>query len=117
MIVQVVSAVVILAIAIAFLDPGPLTMPESAQSMLILAFLISFLVFSAYLFKERSQDEREEIHKLKAGRLSYLVGVGATVVGIIVQALEHELDPWLVYILCAMIFSKIVSRIYSHFRM
>jgi len=117
MIVESLSAFAILAIAILFLNPGHLTMPESMVSMLIIGLIISFLTFAAYLFREKSSDEREAVHVLTAGRISYLVGVGTLIVGIIFQALKHEIDPWLVISLCAMVFSKFLSRIYSHFKM
>ncbi len=117
MIIETISAIAILGIAILFLNPGHLTMPDSMQSMLIIGLIISFLTFSAYVFREKSSDEREAIHILTAGRISYLVGVGTLILGIILQALEHEIDPWLVIALCAMVFSKLLSRIYSHFKM
>ncbi len=117
MIIESISAIVILAIAIVFLNPGHLTMPDSMQSMLIVGFIISFLSFAAYLLREQSSDERESTHILTAGRISYLVGVGTLIFGIIFQAIQHNIDPWLVIALCAMIFSKLLSRIYSYFKM
>lgn len=117
MIIETISAATILGIAVLFLNPGHLTMPENMLSMLIVAFIVSFLTFAAYIFKENSLDERETVHILKAGRVSYLVGVGTLIVGIILQAIKHEIDPWLVIALCAMVFSKLVSRIYSHFKL
>jgi len=117
MIAETISAVAILGIAILFLNPGHLTMPESIQSMLIVGLIVSFLTFAAYIFREKSSDERETMHILSAGRISYLVGVGTIILGIVLQATRHEIDPWLIIALCAMIFSKLLSRIYSHFRM
>lgn len=117
MIIETISAIAILGIAIAFLNPGHLTMPNTMMSMLIVAFIVSFLTFAAYLFREKSSDERESVHILTAGRISYLVGVGTLIVGIIIQALKHEIDAMLVIALCAMVFSKLLSRIYMHFKM
>lgn len=117
MIIETISATLILGIAILFLNPGHLTMPDTMVSMLIVGLIVSFLTFSAYLFREKSSDEREAIHILTAGRISYLVGVGTLIVGIILQALQHEIDQWLVIALCSMVFSKLLSRIYSHFKM
>ncbi|MFS8159271.1 MAG: energy-coupling factor ABC transporter permease [Candidatus Roizmanbacteria bacterium] len=117
MIHETISAIAILGIAVLFLSPGHLTMPESIQSMLIIGLIISYLTFAAYLFREKSSDERESMHVLTAGRISYLVGVGTLILGLILQALRHEIDSWLVIALCAMVFSKLLSRIYSHFRM
>lgn len=117
MIIESLSALTILGIAILFLNPGHLTMPDNIQSMLIVGLIISFLTFAAYLFREKSSDEREAVHILTAGRISYLVGVGTLIVGIILQALRHDIDPWLVIALCAMVFSKLLSRMYSHLKM
>jgi len=117
MIIETISAIAILGIAILFLSPGHLTMPDSTQSMLIVALIVSFLAFSAYLFREKSSDEREAMHILTAGRISYLAGVGILILGIIIQALKHDIDPWLVVALCVMVFFKLLSRIYSYFRM
>lgn len=117
MIIETISAITILGIAILFLNPGNLTMPDSTVSMLIVGLIISFLTFAAFLFREKASDEREAVHILTAGRISYLVGVGTLILAIILQALKHDIDPWLVIALCAMVFSKLLSRIYSHFRM
>ena len=117
MFVETISAIVILGIAILFLNPGRLSMPDSMQSMLILGLIVAFLTFAAYVFREKSSDERESMHILTAGRISYLVGVGTLILGIIMQALDHKIDPWIVIALCAMVFSKLLSRIYSHFKM
>lgn len=117
MVIETISAIAILGIAVVFLNPGSLTMPDSIVSMLIVGLIISFLTFAAYIFREKSLDERETVHILTAGRISYLVGVGTLIVGVILQALKHEIDPWLVIALCAMVFSKLLSRIYSHFKM
>jgi hypothetical protein len=117
MIIETISAIAILGIAILFLNPGNLTMPDSMVSMLIVSLMVSFLTFAAYLLREKSSDEREAVHILTAGRISYLVGVGTLIVGIILQALKHEIDPWLVIALCAMVFSKLLSLIHSHFKM
>lgn len=117
MLIETVSAVVILGIAILFLNPGRLGMPDSLQSMLILGLIVAFLTFAAYIFREKSSDERESFHILNAGRISYLVGVAALITGVIIQTLNHEIDPWLIIALCAMVFSKLLSRIYSHFKM
>ena len=117
MIIEIISAIIILGITILFLNPGHLSMPESMISMLTVGLIIAFLTFAAFVFKEKSSDERESIHILLAGRISYLVGVGVLILGIIMQASRHDIDPWLVVALCAMVFSKLLTRIYSRFKM
>lgn len=117
MIIETLSAVVILIIAVICLNPGNLSMPNSIVSMLHIGFVLSFLTFAAYLLKEKSSDERESLHVLAASRISYLVGVGALIAGISIQTVNHNIDPWLVGTLCLMILSKLISRMYSHFKM
>jgi len=117
MITETLTAIAIFIIAIIFLNPGHLAMPDTVNSLLILGFIIAFLTFAAFVIKEKSSDERETLHILKAGRLSYLTGVGVLVLGIIFQTLKHDVDPWLVLAICAMVLSKILSRIYSRFKM
>lgn len=116
MIIQLISAVVILGIAILFLNPGHLSMPDNMNSMLAVAMIIAFLAFAGMVLKEKSTDEREQMHALSAGRTSYLVGVTILIVAVIIQALSHNIDPWLVIALCAMVFTKLISRIYSGIR-
>jgi len=117
MIFETISSILILGIAILFLNPGHLTMPESMISMLIIGLILSFLAFAAYLLREKASDEREAVHILVAGRISYMVGVGTLIFGVILQTLKHEIDPWIVIALCAMILSKLLSRIYSRFKL
>lgn len=116
MVIQILSAFIILIIAILFLNPGHLSMPDSLNSMLIIALIIAFLAFAGIILKEKSNDERESFHALSAGRMSYLVGVGGLILALITQALSHEIDPWIVIILCAMVFTKLASRIYSNIK-
>lgn len=117
MIIETISALVILGIALFFSGSESLSMPQSVMSMLIVGILISFLVFAGFIFKEKGSDERESMHILAAGRISYLVGVATLIIGIIFQALKHSIDPILVIALCAMVFTKLIFRIYSHFKM
>lgn len=117
MVIEIISALVILGIALLFLNPGHFAMPESVISMLVVALLVAFLTFAALILKEKSLDEREERHILTAGRISYVVGVAMLVIGIIIQSVHHDIDPWLVFALCAMIFSKLVSRMYLRLKM
>ncbi len=114
---EAVSIFIILIIAILFLNPGHLTMPETMVSMMIIGIIIAFLFFAAYLLNETSADEREALHILKAGRISYLSGVAMLITAIIIQGIDHEIDHWLIIVLCVMLLSKLISRIYSRLKM
>ena len=117
MFIELLSSIIILVITIIFLNPTHLTMPESVVSMLTIGLILAFLAFSALILREHTTDERESMHRLVSGRISYLAGVGVLIIGIIVQATMHEIDKWLVISLCVMVLSKILSRIYSQYKM
>jgi hypothetical protein len=117
MLSESLSALGILGITILFLNPTHLTMPESVQSMLTLGLIVTFLIFAALIFREQASDERESMHRLISGRISYLAGVGTLITGLIIQASMHEIDKWLVIALCVMVLSKLLTRIYSQWRM
>ncbi|HSA84211.1 MAG TPA: hypothetical protein VLF20_05010 [Patescibacteria group bacterium] len=116
-IIETISAVIILGIALLFLNPGHLAMPDTMVSMLVVGLIVAFLVFAGFLLREKPADEREAFHIKTAGRISYLVGVAVLVFGIVVQGIQHNIDPWLVIALCAMVLTKLLSRIYSRFKM
>lgn len=117
MITEVISAMLIVVVGILFLNPTHLTMPDSMNSMLELGLIVSFLVFAAYVLKEKPNDERESLHIFMAGRISYLIGIFVLVSGLAIQASMHQIDPWLIYALCGMVLSKILYRIYLRFKM
>ncbi len=117
MLIETLIAIVIALIAIIFLNPGHLTMPESVVSMLTVGIIVAFFIFAGFVFREKTMDEREAAHLLRAGRFAYLSGMGVLVVAIIVQATQHEIDIWLVLSLCVMLLAKISSRIYSRIKM
>lgn len=113
---ETVSAIAIVLILILVGSSEMLLMPRSSDMMLLLGLIVSFLVFSAAIWKESPADERENLHRLNAGRISFLVGSVVLVVGIVSQARSHNIDPWLIWALIAMVGSKLVSRIISQWK-
>ena len=113
---EMVTSVVLVVILIVFLNPSSLLMPKSMELMLIVFLVVMFFIFAALFWKESSADERENFHRQHAGRLSYLFGTSILVLGIIVQSINHNIDPWLVYTLIAMILVKIISRVQSQIK-
>ena len=111
----IISILLILLLGL-LLNPSMFFMPESFDMMLLVGIVVVFLTFSLVLWKERALDERENLHRLNAGRLSFFAGSLVLIIGVILQALRHEIDPWLIYGLIAMIVGKIASRIYSQIK-
>lgn len=110
---EFIIGVILMIFLVLVVNPFQVWMPDTLHMMLIVGFAIMSFVFAGIIFKEKSKDERELVHRNTAGRFGYLVGVITLVAGIIVQGLKHSLDPWLVFALSMMILAKIISRIYS----
>jgi Na+/proline symporter len=114
---EVIVSLILLIILGLFLSPGSMAlMPKTAGSMLTIIFVLIFVVFAGLVWKEKARDEREEFHKLNAGRISFLVGTSVLVLGVVYQSFGHDIDPWLVATLAGMIFAKVAARIYSQLR-
>lgn len=110
---EILISLVLLLILVFCLNPFGILMPPPFVSMLVILLLLFVGIFASFIWKERSEDERENYHKLLAGHLAFLTGVTLLGIAIAIQELNHKLDPWLVYILIAMLLAKIIGRIYS----
>lgn len=111
-----VVSLLLLCVLGSFLTSKQLRMPMNVQTLLVIGLIMLFLIFAGLLWKERARDEREELHRERAGRLSFLVGLAVLVVAVVIQSFQYEIDPWLIYAIIAMLLSKIVARLYSQFR-
>lgn len=110
---EAIAALILIGILIAFINPTGLLMPESTFMFLIIIFVLTYFVYTGFIWKEAHGDEREQIHRLYAGRFSFFAGSASLIAGIVVQSLRHEIDPWLIISLGIMILTKILARIYS----
>jgi drug/metabolite transporter (DMT)-like permease len=99
-----------LAIIIALilvLNPSGIIMTSTYTLTILMILGVAVIAFGAFVWRERYRDEREELHAMKAGRLSYFAGGAVLVTAIIAQTLAHSLDVWLVAALVAMVVTKI----------
>ena len=109
---EVTVALVLIALLFLFLSPIDLLMPMTTGAMSVLLVSVVFLVFSALVFREQAKDERENVLKMNAGRISFLAGSIIAVIGILFQSSTHDVDPWLVYTLIGMVLVKTITRVY-----
>jgi heme/copper-type cytochrome/quinol oxidase subunit 2 len=86
---------------------------NSSTSTIVLLFVVVFLLLAGVIWKETTGDERELQHRQVAGRISFLVGTGLLIIGIIIQTLQHRLDSWLLITLCGMVTTKLIARLYK----
>ena len=114
---EIVVAVILIILILLFLNPLGLWMPDMLVNMMIAGVVILFVIFAGFVWKEKARDEREQLHKMIAGRFAYLAGVGVLVLGITVQGFTTpHVDPWLLIALLAMILGKIFGFFYSRSR-
>ncbi len=110
---EIIISLTLIILLILFLNPFEFWMPNIILMMMILGLLLVFSVFASFIWREKSRDERESMHKMIAGRIAFLSGTAVLVIGIIIQSLKHELDFWLIFALGVMILAKIVGVIYN----
>ncbi len=91
-------------------------MPMNVDMLLVLGLITLFIIFAGMVWKESAKDDRDNLHRLYAGRISYLVGLAVLVVGIVRQSLMYEIDPWLVIAVVSMVAAKTIARIYSQLK-
>lgn len=101
-------------LAVLFFCFKSLNMPTAIAMLAHSLLVIGYIVFALFFWRERAADEREQAHQMFAARVALIVGAGVLVLAIVVESfVHHEVDPWLVYALAAMVFAKIGARMYS----
>ncbi len=104
---------IVLVVLLALLSDLTPWMPPMAAMMALLAVAVLLAVFAGLVLHENGGDEREVIHRMNAGRVAYLSGIGTLTLALIVQGLAHTIDPWILVALGVMVLAKIGSRFYS----
>ncbi len=110
---EIVSALVLTVVSVLLVNPFHLWMPSMAHMAILAAVVVAFGAFAVFVLRERSGDEREEFHRMFAGRVAYLSGASVLIVAIVVESITESLDPWLVVALLAMVLAKVGAHIYS----
>lgn len=113
---EVFVSLALVAVLFLKIDPLHWFMPTELQMMVLCLFAVAFGLYAGVLFREKAQDEREAYHLYKASRVGYLLGVSALSVLIVVQDIQHRLDPWLVVVLGLMILAKMATLMWSRYR-
>ncbi len=107
----------LLALLVLYCDPFMAFMPPTLILASLPVLLILFFLYALFVFQERSRDEREELHKLYASRGAFLVGSLVLVVAVFYQVtFAHQVDPWLLAALAAMVIAKAVGACYGALR-
>lgn len=111
-ILEVVLSVGLVSLGVLVLNPFEIWMPDLLMFCMAAIGLVVFGFLGTYILHEHARDERDMNERSLAGRLAFLAGSGVLLLAILVQGYMHEVDPWLVLALAAMLFTKIGVRLY-----
>lgn len=107
---ETVVASLLVVFLVWFANPLGFWMTDAFHMTLLGLVVTLFAVFAMFLWKERSADEREQLVLFIATRFAYVAGGVALLVGIVVQAFSHTIDPWMPFVLTSMVLAKILGR-------
>lgn len=96
-----------------FINPFGFWMNDAFHMTLLGLVVTLFALFALFLWREVAEDEREQLHRFIGTRFAYTAGGVLILIGIIVQALSHHIDPWLPLVLTGMVLAKILGRQYA----
>ncbi|MES2931218.1 MAG: hypothetical protein V4682_00785 [Patescibacteria group bacterium] len=105
-----------LVTAVLFLNPLRLWMDPMMHTATLIGFIVFSGAFLTLFMREIGGDERENSHRVHAGRAAFVAGTVVLLLGIITQATSGIVDPWLIYALCSMVLAKLFVRIYCAYR-
>ncbi|MBI2443026.1 MAG: hypothetical protein HYV40_03930 [Candidatus Levybacteria bacterium] len=114
--IEGILSFILLILLFLIVNPFDLFMLTSLQMIVVVLLVVLFAVFAVFVFREKTRDEREALHRFIAGRLAFLLGTAVLVIGIVVQTVQHTLDLWLVVALVVMILGKIGGLVYSRMK-
>ena len=111
--IHITIALVLVFFLATLADLVPFWMPKMDAMMALLVVSVLMLVFASFVMFEIVQDEREAIHRMNAGRIAYLSGIGTLTLALIVQGFAHAIDPWIAGTLAVMVIAKLVARLFT----
>ena len=97
-------------IAMLSIAPEAYVMPSSLQMLILAAVLGLIATFLVLFVREQPDDEREMQNQALASRSAYTIGSLVLITGLIVQSLNHSLDPVVPIALLAMIATKVIVQ-------
>lgn len=109
---ELIISFVLMGLLFFLLNPFSMWMPSMAQKVLVSTLVVAFFIFVSFIWREKGEDEREEMHILLADRVAFLVGTGVMVLGLAIQVYTYMINTWLVLALAAAILAKIIGLIY-----
>lgn len=110
---ELIVSLATLMLACVLLNPMKILMPDAITMTIIALFFICFAVFAFFVWRERALDERDELHRMRAGHNAYLAVSGVLVLAIGIQSFSHNVDPWLVIAFAVSVLTKAVASFWN----
>jgi cobalamin synthase len=92
--------------SLAAIAPETLIMSTNIQMVLLGVVLVLVAGFLSLLWRENPEDEREVYNQASASRAAYIVGAVVLMIAVLVESINHVLDPALPIVLLAMVATK-----------
>ncbi len=113
---EALLAVAVIVALVLLLNPFNFIMTSAFTLTVIMILAVAMISFGVFIWREQPLDEREALHGLQAGRISYFAGAAVLVLAIIVQATQHHLDVWLAVALGVMVLVKLAVSAFNRYR-
>ena len=110
---QMVATAAFIVASLLLLNPMDFWMGTMAQITALGGVVVACGALLIFILKERAEDERDDVHRMLAGRYAFFAGSLALLIGIILQSESGHLDPWLMIALIAMVVVKIGTRMWT----
>ncbi len=107
-----VVAVVIGFLLVVIADLVPFWMPMMGELVVLVCVTVLLLVWASFVLSETAVDEREVYLKMQSGRVAYVAGLAVLLVALIMQTINHTIDPWIPVALAVMVLAKQFTRMY-----
>ena len=89
-------------------------MPDMTTMLFLLSIVAVFGIFTVYIWKERSGDEREQFIRTLGSRVAFLATGSVLLLGIIIETLTSYMpNPWLGLALVVLVAAKIIGQAYG----
>ncbi len=112
-IIYIIAAAILLALLATISDPFMLWMPPKAGMAALVFIAVLMSAWVGLVMYESVTDEREALHRMRAGHAAYVSGIVVLTVALVSQGVSHSIDPWVAGALAAMIVAKLGIRLYS----
>ena len=113
---ETIISLFLIGLLIFFINPLDLLMPKQLHLFMIPTLVLLFIFFAAIIWKEKTSDERQQLHRFIASRFAYFASVTVLFLGIIYQSTYNAVDPWLIIAVCVILLSKIAGLVYGHLK-